>query len=146
MTTDIRPIVVEATYAVDRSTVWAAITDPERMSQWYFEPIASFRPEVGFETQFTVRSQGKDWVHLWRVTEVVPESRIAYTFNYAGHEGDASVLWEMLDVAGGTRLRLTHTGIGTYPKNEPAFQREMGVAGWTYFLQESLKGFLEPRG
>jgi uncharacterized protein YndB with AHSA1/START domain len=146
VTTKTNPIVVEATYAVDRSAVWAALTDPERMSKWYFEPIATFRPEVGFETQFTVHSQGKDWVHLWRVTEVVPETRIAYTFNYAGYEGDASVLWELSAVSGGTRLRLTHTGIETYPKDEPAFQREMGVAGWTYFLGESLKRFLEPRG
>jgi uncharacterized protein YndB with AHSA1/START domain len=107
MTTDTRPIVVEETYPVDRPTVWTAITDPARMSQWYFEPIATFRPEVGFETRFTVQSQGKNWVHLWRVTEVVPESRLAYTFNYEGYEGDASVLWELWDVAGGTRLRLT---------------------------------------
>lgn len=146
MTADTRPIVVEETYTVDRAAVWAAITDPEQMSQWYFEPIASFRPEVGFETRFTVHSQGKDWVHLWRVTEVVPESRIAYAFDYAGYDGDASVLWELSDVAGGTRLRLTHSGSETYPGDEPAFQREKGVAGWTYFLQESLKGFLEQRG
>jgi uncharacterized protein YndB with AHSA1/START domain len=146
VTTETEPIVVEATYAVERSAVWAALTDPERMSQWYFEPIATFRPEVGFETQFTVHSQGRDWVHLWRVTEVSPEARLAYTFNYAGYDGDASVLWELSAVSGGTRLRLTHTGIETYPKDEPAFQREMGVAGWTYFLQESLKRFLEPRG
>jgi uncharacterized protein YndB with AHSA1/START domain len=146
VTTKTNPIVVEATYAVDRSAVWAALTDPERMSKWYFEPIVTFRPEVGFETQFTVHSQGKDWVHLWRVTEVVPETRIAYTFNYAGYEGDASVRWELSAVSGGTRLTLTHTGIESYPKDEPAFQREMGVAGWTYFLRESLKRFLESRG
>ena len=47
---------------------------------------------------------------------------------------------------GGTRFRLTHTGIETCPRKEPVFQREMGVAGWTYFLQQSLKAFLEPRG
>jgi uncharacterized protein YndB with AHSA1/START domain len=104
MTTDFGPIVVEETYPVDRPTVWSAITDPARMTQWYFEAIPTFRPELGFETRFTVHSQGKDWVHLWRVTEVVPGSRIAYTFNYEGYEGNASVL---SDVAGGTRLRLT---------------------------------------
>lgn len=142
MTTDTRPIVVEETYPADRPTVWSAITDPAQMSQWYFENIDTFRSEIGFETRFTVHSEGKDWVHVWRVTEVVPGSRIAYTFNYDGYEGDASVLWELSDVEGGTRLRLTHTGIETYPQEEPAFQREMGVAGWTYLLQESLKSFL----
>ncbi len=146
MKRDTRPIVVEETYAVGRSVVWAALTDPERMSRWYFEPIAAFRPEVGFETQFTVPWQGRDWVHVWRVTEAVPEMRLAYSFNYAGYESDASVLWELSDVAGGTRLRLTHTGIETYPEGEPAFEREAGLAGWTYFLEQSLKGFLEPRG
>lgn len=54
------------------------------------------------------------------------------------------MLWELSDVASGTRLRLTHTGTETFPKDEPALQREMCVAGWTYLLRESLKAFLNP--
>jgi len=138
------PIVVEEIYPVAPAVVWQALTDPTQMSQWFFEPIESFRPEVGFETRFTVRAFEKDFVHLWKVTEVVPLHRLAYTFDYEGYHGDAGVTWELEEVADGTRLTLTHRGVESYPRDEPAFEREAGVAGWTYFLRESLKGFLEP--
>ncbi len=144
MTADATPIVVEETYPVEAHVVWKAITDPAQMPKWFFEPIESFKPEVGFETQFTVHSQGKDYLHLWKITEVVPNKRIAYTFNFGGYEGNASVLWELSEVDGGTRLTLTHTGVETFTEDEPAFARETGEAGWKYFLNERLKKFLEP--
>ncbi len=143
MTRETRPIVVEETYAVGAAVLWRAITETEAMRQWFFEPLESFRPEVGFETKFVVQSQGKDWLHLWKVREVVPFQRLAYTFNYAGYEGDALVTWVLSECPGSTKLTLTHTGIETFPQDEPAFAREMGVAGWTYFLTDSLKKFLE---
>jgi len=145
MTTDTRPIIVEETYSVEAAVVWNAITDPAQMSRWYFEPIREFKAEVGFETQFNVHALGKDYLHLWKVIEVVPGERISYTFNFGGIDGNALVLWELSKVDGGTKLTLTHSGLETFPPgNEPALERDSGVAGWKYFLNESLKNFLEP--
>ena len=147
MVTKSSPIVVEQTYKVAVPVVWRAITDAEQMPKWFFESIESFKPEVGFETQFNVHAGGKDYLHVWKVTEVVPNKRIAYTFNFGGYEGEGLVVWELSEVADGTKLTLTHTGIeafAQFAQDDPAFKRESGEAGWKYFLKESLKGYLEP--
>src|SRR5262249_49158465 len=52
------PIVTEQTYRASPRRVWKAITDPEQMKNWFFSPIAAFKPEVGFETKFVVNSDG----------------------------------------------------------------------------------------
>ncbi len=141
MNTD--PIVVEQTYNVPVAVVWKAITDKEQMRQWYFEPMTDFEPEVGFETQFDVQNEGQIFPHQWKVTEVVPETRIAYDWRYGGYPGDSSVTWELSETPDGTKLTLTHRGQETFPKDDPMFSREGGEAGWRYFLHESLKAFLE---
>lgn len=142
MESETGPIIVEAVYAAPIATVWRAITDPAQMPQWFFEPIADFEPRVGFETEFTVHVEGNDYLHLWKVTKVVPEKRIAYSWAYGGHEGDSTVVWELEEIAEGTKLTLTHHGTETFPDSDPAFSREQGIAGWTYFIQESLAGYL----
>jgi hypothetical protein len=41
-----------------------------------------------------------------------------------------------------TRLRLTHTGIETFPKT-PAYARKNFEAGWTAIIGTELKKFVE---
>lgn len=88
------PIVTSRIVRATPTVVWRAISDGDVMPKWFFEPITEFRPEVGFETQFTI-SLDQDFVHLWRVTEVVLEKRLRYTFNYEGFDGDALVTWDL---------------------------------------------------
>jgi len=56
------PIVVSQTIAAPIGEMWKAITDRNRMVQWFFREIAGFRPEVGFETRFAVHVEGRDFV------------------------------------------------------------------------------------
>jgi uncharacterized protein YndB with AHSA1/START domain len=137
------PIVVEQAFGASIERVWKAITDPEQMRQWYFESIEEFRPEPGFETRFNVRNEGRDYPHLWRVTEVIPNRRIAYEWQYPGFPGDSAVVWELAETGSGTRLRLTHSGVETFPQEDPAFSRESCQAGWQYFLGNRLKAFID---
>ena len=141
MNTD--PIVVEQTFNTPIAVVWKAITDKDQMRQWFFEPMTDFKPEIGFETQFNVRCEDQDYLHLWQVTDVVPERRIAYQWRYGGYPGNSSVTWELSEALNVTKLRLTHEGHETFPQDNPIFSRESGQAGWDYFLHESLKAFLE---
>ena len=120
------PIVVEQTFDVPVAVVWQAITDQDQMRQWFFEPITDFKPEVGFEAQFTVRSNDQDYLHLWKVTDVVPEERITYQWQYGDYAGNSSVTWELSEVPDGTKLKLTHEGIETFPQDNPVFSRESG--------------------
>ncbi|MFQ5525224.1 MAG: SRPBCC domain-containing protein [Thermoanaerobaculia bacterium] len=102
--------------------------------------------EVGFETQFHVHIEGRDYLHLWQVIEVVPQTRIVYEWRYGGYPGDSVVSWELSETPSGSKLRLTHEGHETFPRDDPAFSRKAGEAGWKYFLQESLKGFIDRQG
>ena len=113
------------------------------MRQWIFETIADFEPEVGFVTQFNVTVDDRDYPHIWKVTDVAPDRRIAYDWRYGGVPGRSSVTWELSETAEGTTLRLTHKGAETFPQDDPVFSRESGQAGWRYLLRESLKTFLD---
>lgn len=137
------PIVVEQVFNAPIATVWKAVTDKSEMPQWFFEPITDFEPRVGFETKFTVSSEGQNYEHLWKVLEVISERRIVYEWRYSGIPGNSTVTWELSETVDGTKLRFTHSGIETFPQDDPVFERETGVAGWEYFINERLKGFLE---
>ena len=137
------PIVVEQTFNAPVSVVWKAITDKDQMRQWFFEPMTDFDPKPGFETQFNVRVDDRDYLHLWKVTEVVPEKRIVYDWRYGGYPGHSFVVWELSEATNGTRIILTHKGHETFPEDNTVFSRESGQAGWEYFLRKSLKAFLD---
>ena len=87
------PIVVEQTFKAPIGVVWKAVTDKDQMRQWFFETMIDFEPEVGFATQFTVRSEDRDYPHEWKVTDVVSEKRIAYEWRYGGFPGTSLVTW-----------------------------------------------------
>ena len=92
--------------------------------------------------QFGVLCEGKDYLHVWKVTDVAFQRRISYQWRYEGYPGDSSVTWEISERSDGTRLNLTHEGHETI-QGDPIFSRESCVAGWTYFIHDSLKAFLE---
>ena len=74
------PIIVEQTFHTSIDTVWNSITKIDHMRQWYFKNIPSFKPEVGFATQFNVQSHDRNFLHMWTVTEVVPLKKITYNW------------------------------------------------------------------
>ncbi|MDH3891847.1 MAG: SRPBCC domain-containing protein [candidate division Zixibacteria bacterium] len=138
------PVVVEQTFNATVDTVWKAITEIDLMRQWYFENIPVFKAEVGFETQFNVTSEGRDFLHIWRVTEVVPLKKIAYTWKYDNYQGDAFVEFELFEQENSTKLRLTVNVLESFSEDVPEFTRESCIGGWEYFIGQRLKEYLEP--
>ena len=136
-------VVVERTFDASMARVWNALTDVEEMRQWYFD-LKEFNPEVGFEFEFVVEHEGVKYHHLCRVTEVVPQRKIAYTWRYKGEEGESLVTFELLPDGAKTRLRLTHEGLETFPKT-PSFARKNFEAGWAAIVGSELKKFVERR-
>jgi uncharacterized protein YndB with AHSA1/START domain len=136
------PIVVERTFQAPVERVWEAITKKDQMPRWFFEQIPDFRAEVGFETTFVVNNGTKDYPHHWRVTEVVPRQRLVYDWLHPGFPGSSFVKWELSAAGGGSRLKLTHTGIESFPRDDEAFTTESCRGGWEYFF-DRLKGFVE---
>ncbi len=136
------PIVVEQTFKATIETVWKSITEIDLMRQWYFENIPSFQPEIGFKTQFNVKTEERDFLHMWKITEVVPMKKIVYNWKYDGYQGDSLVQFELFKQNNSIKLRLTHTVIESFPEDLPEFSRESGIAGWEYFIKQSLKEYL----
>jgi uncharacterized protein YndB with AHSA1/START domain len=143
MTPQSAPIVSEQDFPVSGEIVWKAITDKHLMQQWFFEQITDFEPRPGFETEFSVRCEGKEYLHQWNVTEVIPSQKISYGWKYGGCVGDSTVQWEIQETQDGTKLTLTHVCHEPFPQDDPLMSRESCQAGWNYFLHESLKSFLE---
>ena len=134
-------VVVERTLNAPVSRVWSALTDVDQMRQWYFD-LKEFRPTVGFEFDFVVEHEGNRYHHLCKVTDVVPQKKIAYTWRYKGESGDSLVTFELSPEGEGTRLKLTHTGIDTFPKT-PAYARKNFETGWTQIVDSELRQFVE---
>lgn len=136
------PIVVERTLNASSDKVWKAITDKEDMKQWYFD-IAKFKPELGFEFSFEGRKDNKVFVHLCKITEVVPGKKLKYSWRYKGAEGISFVTFELFPEGNKTRLKLTHEGLESFPQNDPDFARENFVEGWNYIIGKSIVEFVE---
>jgi uncharacterized protein YndB with AHSA1/START domain len=134
-------VVVERAFDAPVERVWKALTDVEEMRQWYFD-LKEFRPEVGFEFGFVVEHEGTTYHHLCRVTEVIPQQKIAYTWRYKGEPGDSLVTFELFGDGNKTRVKVTHTGIETFPKT-PAYTRKNFETGWTQLIGSELKQFVE---
>jgi uncharacterized protein YndB with AHSA1/START domain len=135
------PVVVDRTFKAPVARVWQALTDVDQMRQWYFE-LKVFKPEVGFEFEFEVEHEGNRYHHLCKVTEVIPQKKIAYTWRYKGEPGDSLVTIELFPESNMTRLRLTHEGLETFP-DTPAYARKNFEAGWTTIIGTELKQFVE---
>lgn len=137
------PIIVEQAFNVSKETVWKAITDIDQMHHWYFGNIPSFEAEVGFKTQFTVKSGGRKFTHKWEIKDVVPLKRISYNWKYEEYPGEGLVVFELSAQNKLTKLKLTNHVLESFPDDVPEFKRESCVGGWRYFLQGRLKEYLE---
>jgi uncharacterized protein YndB with AHSA1/START domain len=139
-----QPIVIERTFNASPSRVWKAITDRDEMAKWYFD-LAEFKAETGFKFQFYGGpSPERQYLHLCEITEVIIERKLSYCWRYDGYQGNTLVTFEILKREdNSTLLRLTHTGIETFPEENPDFAKANFVEGWNEIVNTSLKEYLE---
>lgn len=135
--------IIEEVYPAPVHTVWKALTDKDEMKVWYFD-LPDFRPEVGCEFQFWGGpAEDRQYHHICRVTEVVADKKIAYTWRYEGHQGNTLVTFELFDEGLQTKLKLTHEGLDTFPADNPDLAKTNFVQGWTWIIGTALKEYLE---
>ena len=138
-----QPVIIEQLFHQPIKTVWKAITEVGQMKQWFFENIPDFRSEVGFKTSFNVHANGKDFLHLWEIVEVIPQKKITYSWKYEGYDGKGSVIFELFkESSNNTLLRLTNLGLETFSDDMPEFTRESCESGWKYFINQRLGMYL----
>src|SRR6476646_4876459 len=124
------PLVVrrEVQVAAPPSTVFAFLTDPEKILRW-IGTVATVEPHPG--GIYLVNVTGKD-IARGRFTEVIPVHRLAYSFGWEGGEkvppGSSLIEIDLIDQKGGTLLRLTHSGL---PDAEVCANHDKG---WAHYL------------
>ncbi|MFI5171989.1 MAG: SRPBCC domain-containing protein [Chitinophagales bacterium] len=136
------PIIIERTFNAPVASVWKAITDKNEMKLWYFD-LKEFKPEPEFEFSFTGGTEENEYLHLCKVTEVIPNKKLSYSWRYDGYEGISYVSFELIPDSDKTILRLTHAGLETFPSNNKDFAKENFMEGWTQIIGTSLKEHLE---
>jgi uncharacterized protein YndB with AHSA1/START domain len=118
----------EVQIAAPPATVFAFLTDPEKILRW-MGTEATAEPHVG--GLYLVNVSGRD-VARGRFTEVIPVHRLAYSFGWEGREnvppGSSLIEIDLIDREDGTLLRLTHSGL---PDAEACTSHEQG---WSHYL------------
>jgi uncharacterized protein YndB with AHSA1/START domain len=124
---DTQDIVVDEVFPHAPETIWRALTTGELMGRWIMAPTG-FEAIEGNRFTFQTSPAGEwDGVIHCEVLEVIPNERFAYSWK-GGHDSNVGygarlntiVTFTLSRVAGGTRLRLVHSGF-VLPKNETAF-------------------------
>lgn len=135
----IKEIILDA----PQSKVWDALTEKSKMKEWYFD-LEEFKPEVGFEFRFYAgKDECSQYLHICVITEVIPERKLVYSWQYDGDPGMSYVSWELFPEGDKTRLVLTHTGLDTFDKTNPDLAVGNFDEGWSYFVNKALKEFVE---
>ena len=136
------PFIKEVVVKAPVQKVWKAITDKDEMKNWYFD-LDEFRPEVGFEFQFYGGVEDRRYLHLCKITEVIENQKITYSWKYDGYVGESFVTFELFEEGEKTKVRLTHAGVETFPQDNPDFAKENFVEGWNMIIGTLLKNYIE---
>lgn len=127
------PLVVrrETLIAAPPATVFAFLTDPEKIVSWMGAEATTEAHPGGL---YLVKRVAGDPARIARgaFREVVPVHRLAYTFGWeAGQEvppGSSLIEIDLIERDGGTLVRMTHSGL----PNEKQCARHN--SGWAHYL------------
>ena len=141
--TNNQPFIIERTFDAPASKIWKAITDKDEMKKWYFD-LKEFKPEVGFEFRFPGGpDENRQYLHICKITEVIPNKKLSYSWRYEGYKGETLVTFELSEENGKTNVRLTHAGLESFGENNnPDLDRKNFEAGWTDIIGRSLADYL----
>jgi uncharacterized protein YndB with AHSA1/START domain len=112
--TEPRTLVVERVMPHPPEKVWRALTQTALLEDWLMKN--DFQPTVG--RNFTFRTQPMPhWngVVDCEVLAIEPHKHLSYTWNSGGLQ--TTVAWTLMQVEGGTRLRLEQSGFGPQDDN-----------------------------
>ncbi len=139
---DNNSVIITRDFDVPIHLVWRAITDKDWMKEWYID-VPEFKTYVGFKFEFWGGEQGeRKWNHLCEITEVIPQTKLAYTWKYEGYDGMSEVSFELSHISNGTKLKFEHTGIDTFPVLVEELSIENFEIGWNQAINVTLVEFL----
>jgi uncharacterized protein YndB with AHSA1/START domain len=124
---DTQEIVVDQIFPHAPETIWKTLTTGDLIARWLMAPTG-FEPVKGNRFTFQTKPAGAwDGTIRCEVLEAAPNERLVYSWRGGdganvgyGSRLDTLVSWTFSKVAGGTRIRLVHSGFVT-PDNDTAF-------------------------
>jgi len=122
--------------------IWAAITQPEQMIQWWgpdagptLSAVADVRPGGRFSVVFRLVN-GDEHNPTGIYQEVIPEQKLSFTWDLPGaQEPDSLVTFLLKSIDGGTELTLLHEHL------PDEAERDSHEQGWNGLL-DKLPRFL----
>ena len=118
----------ETHIAAPRASVFAFLTDPDKIVQWMGTEATT---EVHPGGMYLLKGVGSATAR-GAFREVVPVHRLAYSFGWEGNEevspGSSLIEIDLIEQDGGTLLRMTHSGLPN-----AATQASHGK-GWAHYL------------
>lgn len=135
-------LIKEFSYSVPIEKVWEALIDTDKMREWYFPQLLKFEPAVGY--QFKFEDTHAEYQKEWIVTDIQPGKTFAHSWAYKGYSGRSEVVFDLFEEGTNTRLRVTQTGLESFPDHSH-FKRERFEWGWDTILGQNLKNLLEKK-
>ena len=128
---DIPPIELEVVLPVDAATAWRAVTDPDRVIDWFTN--ASPVGPVGSVYRLDF---GDGSIVAGEVTELEPGRRFAHRWHWEGADDTevTDVAWTITPNTDGTTVRLVHGGWTEAGLDEATRDDHEGY--WTGYLED----------
>lgn len=140
------PLVIEQALDYSIENVWSAITTFEEMKEWYFPMLESFEPVVNFETKFKVENKGMEYLHIWKVAEVVPLKKISYEWKFGGYPGNSLLSFELYGQHSKALLILVHNNLESFRGDiYHDLSKENFRLGWQQIIGKNLVGYLDKK-
>lgn len=131
---------LELVYNASLIKVWQTLTNIDLMKIWYFPQIKHFDLKVG--NTFSFVDDGSTYKKDWRITKLENNRLMAHSWVYKGYPGYSEVIFELFQKGNMTDLRLTHTGLGSFP-DDLHFAYRRFERGWNMILGQNLRQCLE---
>ena len=126
--------------------VWAAITQPEHLGQWFGDAGVDVDFRVGGEMKIRFEGHGET---LARIEAIDEPRRFAWHWAQPNSgtpgEGNSTLVeFNLESTAGGTKLRLVETGFTklNIPADKQASSHQDNTGGWEFKTNE-LKSYVE---
>ena len=122
--------------AASRETVWAYLTEKDKLGEWFHPAAADLLEGQPYMLLGDVADSNSK-VCWGEVLSAKKPSLLSYTFTIKPMGGAmTTVNWQLQEAAGGTRVTLTHEGIGEAGKDAALGLLMALDAGWDKHLSK----------
>lgn len=129
-----------AFFNASRETIWAFLTEKEKLAQWFHPPGEDLTEGADYALIRTDDDGEKTPIIWGRVISMDAPSKLVYSFIINPFDGaETIVTWVLEEAADGTRLSLTHEGVAEAAGPETLRMLMSLDRGWDEHLETMRK-------